>query len=352
MPEEVSNLLLMQGITKRFPGVVALKEVALELRRGEVLALMGENGAGKSTLMKILGGAYPPDEGRIVLHGGQIHLRSVADAKRHGIALIHQELMLAGNLTIADNIFLGNEKRRWGVPGLLDRRRMNDEARRLLDRVGLHAVPTTPVATLTAGQMQMVEIAKALSLDARLIIMDEPTSSLTSAESEHLFRIIDELRRGGISVIYISHRIEEVLRIADRITVLRDGKNVGEIAAAGASHDQIVSMMVGRMFTTRFPQRPAHQFTHDVLVMRDVIVNGSPWPLSFEARRGEIVGFAGLVGAGRTELMQVIFGASPSLGGTMFLEGQPYRPRSTRDAIQRGVFLAPRTASATGLYCR
>src|SRR5688572_43886 len=204
----------MEGITKRFPGVVALSGVSLELRAGEVLALMGENGAGKSTLMKILGGAYLPDEGEIRLDGKPVVLSGVREAKRLGIALIHQELMLAPNLDIAANIFLGNEKSPLGMVGPLPRRRLHAEAARLIERVGLSARPTTPVSSLTTGQMQMVEIAKALSLNARIIVMDEPTSSLTTVESEHLFGIIRKLRSEGIGLVYISHRMDEVLELS------------------------------------------------------------------------------------------------------------------------------------------
>ena len=234
----------MSGITKRFPGVIALRGVSLTLGRGEVLALMGENGAGKSTLMKILGGAQPQDEGTIRVDGTEVLLSGVREAKRLGIALIHQELMLAPNLDISANIFLGSEPGAILAP--LDRRAFHERARGLLARVGLERSPTTPVSELTAGQMQMVEIAKALALKARIIIMDEPTSSLTAGESEHLFAIIRKLRAEGIGIIYISHRMDEVLELADRITVLRDGGYVGDISRSEATHDKIVQMMVGR----------------------------------------------------------------------------------------------------------
>ena len=260
----------MRGITKRFPGVLALEHVSLSLDRGEVLALMGENGAGKSTLMKILGGAYLPDDGEIVIDGQHVVLDGVSAAKRRGIALIHQELMLAPNLDIAANIFLGNEGAS-SLLGPLGRKAMNDRARALIDRVGLHAAPTTPVATLTAGQMQMIEIAKALALDARIIVMDEPTSSLTTAESEQLFKIIRQLREDGIGIIYISHRMDEVLDLADRITVLRDGRFVGDLARKDATHDKIVAMMVGRELSNAyFPTRTANPRDTPVLVVSDL----------------------------------------------------------------------------------
>jgi len=344
--------LEMVGISKRFPGVAALRDVSLHVRGGEVLSLMGENGAGKSTLMKILGGVYPPDEGELRIDGEAVVFRGVADAKKRGIALIHQELMLAPNLDIAGNIFLGNEKRLWGPLAKLDRSAMVTVAERLLRRVGLDSPASTPVFRLTAGQMQMVEIAKALALDARGIIMDEPTSSLTAGESEHLFKIIAQLKAEGIAIIYISHRMEEVLKLSDRISVLRDGRHVGDIRAAEATHDGVVSMMVGRTFSTRFPDRPkalAGQIEPAVLTVENLRVPGAPGGVSFEARRGEILGFAGLVGAGRTELMQVIFGVDAAASGRMLLEGRPYFPRTTRDAIRRGVYLAPEDRKHDGL---
>jgi ribose transport system ATP-binding protein len=351
-------LLEMRGITKRFPGVVALQDVSLTLRPGEVLALMGENGAGKSTLMKILGGAYAPDGGRIAVGGREVVLDGVKAAKRLGIALIHQELMLAPNLDVAGNIFLGNERAARGGAGgggrylaPLPRGRMREIAAGLMRRVGLTVSPSTPVSLLTAGQMQMVEIAKALSADARVIIMDEPTSSLTAGESEQLFKIIRQLRADGIGIIYISHRMEEVLALSDRITVLRDGKYVGDLLRADATHDKIVAMMVGRELSNQyFPPKPDHPAAgQPVLVVRDLVVPGAPAGVSFTAFRGEILGFAGLVGAGRTELMQTLFGVTPALGGSITLDGQPFLPRSTRDAIARGVYLAPEDRKRHGL---
>ena len=341
--------LEMLGITKRFPGVVALKDVSLHVKGGEVLSLMGENGAGKSTLMKILGGAYPPDEGELRIDGQSVIFRNVADAKRRGIALIHQELMLAPNLDIAGNIYLGNERTSFG---LLNRKLMHTLAAALLRRVGLALSPNTPVSQLTAGQMQMVEIAKALSMDARAIIMDEPTSSLTAGESEHLFKIIRVLKSEGIAIIYISHRMEEVMRLSDRITILRDGRYVDDLRADQATHDKIVSLMVGRTFSTRFADRPARTGAHNerpLLLVEDLLVPGAAAGVSFTAARGEILGFAGLVGAGRTELMQVIFGVDAARAGRMVLQGEPYFPRNPRNAIQRGVYLAPEDRKQHGL---
>ncbi len=347
----MTTLLTMRGITKRFPGVMALENVPLSLAAGEVLALMGENGAGKSTLMKILGGAHLPDEGEIAIDGAPVVLSGVREAKRRGIALIHQELMLAPNLDIAANIFLGNERSgRASLLAPLRRAEMNARAAALLLRVGLAMAPTTPVSLLTAGQMQMVEIAKALSNRARIIIMDEPTSSLTAAESDQLFRIIRQLRSEAIGVIYISHRMAEVLEIADRITVLRDGRYVGDLQRQEATHDKIVAMMVGRVLSQQyFPAKSDGAAVEAVLGVHDLLVPGAPQGVSFTALRGEILGFAGLVGAGRTELVETLFGVTKALSGTMTLEGRAFLPRNTREAIARGVYLAPEDRKRHGL---
>jgi ribose transport system ATP-binding protein len=344
-------LLEMRGITKRFPGVVALSDVRLRLAAGEVLALMGENGAGKSTLMKILGGAYRPDGGEILVAGRPVVFEGVRDAKKAGIALIHQELMLAPNLNVAGNIFLGNEWKPAGLLSPLAWRSMNARAAELLKRVGLNRPPTKSVAALTVGEMQMVEIAKALSLDARIIIMDEPTSSLTAGESQKLFQIIRQLKAEGIGIVYISHRMEEVLDLADRVTVLRDGKYVGDLDRAEATHEKLVNMMVGRELSANYfpPKAPLAPDAPVVLSVRHLVVPGSPAKVSFTARKGEIVGFAGLVGAGRTELMQTIFGVTPALGGVIELEGERFVPRKPADAIRRGVYLAPEDRKRHGL---
>lgn len=340
----------MRGITKRFPGVVALSGVSLSLGRGEVLALMGENGAGKSTLMKILGGAQLPDEGQVLLEGKAVELHNVRYAKNLGIALIHQELMLSGNLDIAANIFLGSERPRGGLLLPLPRRKLYAKARGLMQRVGLGLPPSTPVSHLTAGQMQMVEIAKALALDARILIMDEPTSSLTNEESKQLFSIIRQLKSEGMGIVYISHRLDEVLELADRITVLRDGQYVGDLSRAEATHDKVVAMMVGRELSNQyFPTRKAEGPGRPMLVVENLLVPGAPAGVSFTAHEGEILGFAGLIGAGRTELMQTIFGITPALGGSVTLDGKVLLAGSARDAISRGVFLAPEDRKQHGL---
>jgi ribose transport system ATP-binding protein len=357
-------LLEMRGIGKRFVGVVALRGVSLTLRAGEVLALMGENGAGKSTLTKVLAGVHRPDTGEIRIDGKPVLLNGVRDAKRLGIALIHQELMLASNLDIAANLFLGNELAaldaasqgrsasvplwRWLAP--LPGRRIRELSERLLERVGLRLPAATPVSRLTAGQMQLCEIAKALGQRARILIMDEPTSSLTAAESEQLFRIIAQLKAEGMGIIYISHRMDEVLALADRVTVLRDAQHVGDLARAEASRDAIVRLMVGRQLSQQyFPARAPQSQGGVALEARDLLVPGAPSGVSFRAQRGEILGFAGLVGSGRTELVQAIFGATPALSGSLRLEARDFRPLTPRAAIERGVFLAPEDRKKHGL---
>jgi ribose transport system ATP-binding protein len=343
-------LLEMRGISKTFPGVKALDRVSLTLQRGEVLALMGENGAGKSTLMKVLGGAHAPDDGTVLIDGRPVALRHIGDARRLGIALIHQELMLAPNLDITANIFLGNETARPRLWAPVRRGDLRDRTAALLDRVGLRVSPETLVSSLSTGQMQMVEIAKALSLDARILVMDEPTSSLTAAESAHLFAIVRQLRHEGLGIIYISHRIEEVVALADRVAVLRDGKSVGELAGSEATHDAIVALMVGRELSRHyFPTREARPAGDSIFEARDVRVPGGRAPVSFAVARGEILGFAGLVGAGRTELMQTICGVTPAESGVMTLGGAPFTPRTVRDAIDKGVFLVPEDRKRHGL---
>ena len=347
---ETPPLLRMRGITKRFPGVVALQGVSLSLRAGEVLALMGENGAGKSTLMKVLGGVQAPDEGEISIDGTPVVLQNVKASKAHGIALIHQELMLAPNLDISSNIFLGNEGVKGGLLGPLKRSQMCARAAELIAQVGLAMPVTTPVSQLTAGQMQMVEIAKALSTQARIIIMDEPTSSLASAESEQLFRIIRQLKQRGIGIIYISHRMQEVMDLADRITVLRDGRYVGDLKREEASHDKVVAMMVGRELSSEyFPVKRSETSKEVMLEVTNLVVPGAPEGASFSARKGEILGFAGLIGAGRTELMEAIFGVTPARSGRMLLDGKDYRPNVPRQAIDAGVYLAPEDRKRHGL---
>jgi ribose transport system ATP-binding protein len=347
-------LLAMRDVSKRFVGALALDRVSLRLGAGEVLALMGENGAGKSTLMKVLSGVLAPDGGAIEIDGRPVLIGGVRDARRLGIALIHQELLLAPNLDIAANLFLNEELPAGGFPlqrylRPVPRARLHERAAQLLERVGLALPASTPVAQLSTGQMQLCEIAKALGQNARILVMDEPTASLNASESEQLFGIIRQLKSEGIGIIYISHRMDEVLLLADRISVLRDGRHVGDLARDEATHEEVVALMVGRQLSSQyFPVRRA-QRGEVALEVRDLLVEGAPAGVSFEAYQGEVLGFAGLVGSGRTELMEAIFGARPALSGTLRLGGQALRVRSPRQAIERGVYLAPEDRKRHGL---
>jgi ribose transport system ATP-binding protein len=345
-------LLAARAIRKRFPGVQALDGVSLTVRAGEVVALIGENGAGKSTLMKVLAGIYTPDEGELLLDGAPLQLTGVADAMRRGIDLIHQELNLAGNLSVAANLFLGRERLKGGLLGWLDRRAMDDEARRLLARVGLDVPPGRLVGDLPPGQRQLVEIARALAQDARVIIMDEPTSSLTQRETERLFEVVADLKRAGVAVVYISHRLAEVKHIADRVVVLRDGRNSGELSRAEISHERMVQLMVGRDLKQFFRHGHATAETDrpERLEVREVrYADGPAVPVSFGVRAGEIVGMAGLVGAGRTELAEALFGLRPLVGGEVLLDGQHVTLTSPSQAIAAGLLLVPEDRRQHGL---
>jgi ribose transport system ATP-binding protein len=343
----VTPLLEARGISKQFPGVRALDDVSLTVGRGEVLALIGENGAGKSTLLKILAGVQAPDAGALLVDGSPIRFRGVEDALGKGIALIHQELNLADNLDVAGNIFLGREPRRMG---LLDLRRMHHEAKAWLSMVGLGIDPATPLASLPIGRQQLVEIAKALSTNARLLIMDEPTSSLSARETEILFTVVKDLRRRGVSVIWISHRLGEVKELADRVVVLRDGKTAGEIPdRAGIEHDRMIRMMVGRDID-RLARRPSHAPGAIALAVNDLRTPAHPsHALTFDLRAGEIVGIAGLVGAGRTELLTTLFGVTPASAGRIAANGRPVALRSPIDAIRAGIALVPEDRKQQGL---
>lgn len=337
----------MIGIGKRFPGVIALDAVDLEVHAGEVVALAGENGAGKSTLMKILGGVYQPDNGQLVIDGGPVQIRSVADASRCGIGFVHQELNVLDNLTVADNVLLGREPRY--AHYLIDRKKLNEEATKHIKRVGLDIPPETPLANLSIAQQQLVEIAKALSQNARILILDEPTSSLTLTETERLLEIIKELRIEGVSIVYISHRLGEIGEIADRVVILRDGKNAGTLERQEISHDAIVSLMVGRNIQKR--RRESNESIAEIAVeVRDLrTMRYRQQPLSFDVRKGEILGIAGLVGSGRSEAAQAIFGVDRSFGGSFTVHGTVVRTGSVRDAICNGVFLVPEDRRNSGL---
>ena len=345
-PSAPHPLLEVRQVTKRFPGVTALKQVSLTLGCGEVVAVIGENGAGKSTLMKILAGIQTPDSGQILFDGQPVVIDSVQAALGLGIALIHQELNLSDNLDVGANIYLGREPRRWGF---IDHRRIQRDARTSLQQVGLDVSPRTIVNTLTTGRQQMVEIAKALSINARVLIMDEPTSSLSQHETEALYRVVKELRAKGVSIVYISHRLGEVQELADRVVVLRDGENAGELQRAEISHDRMVKLMVGRDLS-QFYVRTSHPLREPLLEVSELVTPAHPGkPLSFTVRGGEIVGLAGLVGAGRTELTRVLFGVDQPLSGTVKVAGKPVHLRSPRDAIAAGMALVPEDRKQHGL---
>ena len=300
-------MLRIEGVRKTFPGVVALDGVDFDLRSGEVHVLLGENGAGKSTLIKMLSGAYRPDSGRIFADGEEVRIHGAQDAEKLGIATIYQEFNLVPDLTVAENIFLGRQPRRFGM---IDRRRMEADAEVLLRRVGLHVSPRARVRELGIARLQMVEIAKALSLDARVLIMDEPTAVLTSEEVDKLFAIVRQLRADGVGVVFITHHLEEIAALGDRVTVLRDGRSVDQVPAS-TPEDELVRLMVGRSIEQQYPrERP------DDRGRRCSPYAGSPatacfHDVSFEVRAGEVVGLAGLVGAGRTEVARAVFGADP-----------------------------------------
>ena len=339
-------LLEVRKVTKRFPGVTALRDVSLQIGEGEVLALIGENGAGKSTLMKILAGVQEPDIGEILIDGSAARIDSVQKAQSRGVALIHQELNLSDNLDVGANIFLGREPLRHG---LIDRKTIRDKSVELLRRVGLNISPNTIVSRLPIGQQQLVEIARALSIDARVLIMDEPTSSLSQHEVERLFEVVKDLRSRGVSIIYISHRLGEVRELADRVTVLRDGENAGDLSREEITHDRMVELMVGRDISEFYARKP-HEPGDVILEVDNLVTPANPGhALSFNVRRGELVGIAGLVGAGRTELLQVLFGVESALAGTIRVGGVTKQFKKPLGAIQSGIALVPEDRKQQGL---
>ncbi|NGO44665.1 sugar ABC transporter ATP-binding protein [Streptomyces ureilyticus] len=351
-PHNEAELLRVEGIRKTFPGVVALDNVDFDLRRGEVHVLLGENGAGKSTLIKMLSGAYRPDAGRVVVGGKEVRVHGAQDAERLGIATIYQEFNLVPDLTVAENIFLGRQPRRFG---LIDRKRMEADAAELLERVGVHVSPRARVRELGIARLQMVEIAKALSLNARVLIMDEPTAVLTSEEVEKLFSIVRRLREGGVGIVFITHHLEEIAALGDRVTVLRDGRSVGQVPAA-TSEDELVRLMVGRSIEQQYPrERPAEQAAERadagaaLLTVEGLTRDGVFHDVSFEVRAGEVVGIAGLVGAGRTEVVRAVFGADPYDRGSVEVAGTRLRGHDVGAAMTAGIGLVPEDRKGQGL---
>lgn len=346
-------LLAMRGITKTFPGVRALHNVSLEVRAGEIHSLMGENGAGKSTLMKILSGAYQADPGgEIVVDGKPVTIDGPLAAKDLGIAVIYQELSLAPNLSVAENIHAGRELRRGGKRfGLIDRAAMARDSEEVLKRLGASFGPETIVGTLSIAEQQLVEIARAVHTRARILVMDEPTTPLSSRETDRLFQLIGQLRAEGLAIIYISHRMAEIYELSDRVSVLRDGTYVGTLARDALSADALVKMMVGRDLSGFYKKEHApYDPGNVVLSVRDVADAGRVRGCSFDLHAGEVLGIAGLVGAGRTELARLIFGAEPRTRGEIRIDGRLLPVRSPREAIDAGLVYLTEDRKRQGLF--
>ncbi len=352
MEERTENtpLLRMEGISKSFPGVRALNNVSLTVKAGTVHALMGENGAGKSTLMKCLFGVYQKDEGHIYLDGQEVSFKSARDALDNGVAMVHQELNQALKRNVMDNIWLGRFPKVSKYIPLTSEKKMLEATKAIFEELDIQVDPRTIMSTMPVSQRQMVEIAKAVSFRARVIVFDEPTSSLTEAEVEHLFKIINMLRDRGCAIIYISHKMEEILRISDEVTIMRDGQLVATKPAKGLSMEEIIRLMVGRELTNRYP--PKDNVVGDVsLEVRDLSAMYSHIrDVSFDAHSGEILGIAGLDGSGRTEVLENIFGIATRKSGTIRLSGQEVRNRNAEESIKNGFALLTEERRATGIF--
>ncbi len=330
-------LLRMEGISKSFPGVNALNQCRFELLSGEVHALVGENGAGKSTMMKVLAGVYQKDTGQIFFKGREVHIPNPRTAQQLGISIIHQELNLMPHLTVAQNIFIGREPRSKSIPFFISDNEINQKTEELFSRMHLKLDPTTKVNNLTVAKQQMVEIAKALSFNAEVLIMDEPTAALTEAEIDELFRLIRELRDRGVGIIHISHRLEELKQISDRVTVMRDGQYINTVKTKETSIDQIINMMVGRTIFETAPEIPEATDLEIVLEVKNLNRGNALKNVSFSLKKGEILGFAGLMGAGRTETARAIFGADTYESGEILIHGARANIRSPRDGVANGI---------------
>jgi len=331
-------VLELEHIRKEYPGVIALKDVTLQLRRGEVLGLIGENGAGKSTLIKCCSGAVVPTSGKIKINGKEYDRMTPQLAAENGIAIIYQEFNNVGELSAAENLFLGRPIRKGAV---IDRKAMEEEAAKAFEQLQIKINPRELVKNLSVGYQQMIEIAKAIQQNAQVLIMDEPSAPLTNNEVENMFKVVELLREKGVSIIYISHRLEEIFRLSDRIEVIRDGEYVDTLITPEATVDQLIKMMVGREMTQKFPERkPCVDKSKVVLELKNVYGNGDE-DMSLKIHAGEVLGLGGLVGAGRTELAEVIFGAKPKTSGQIFLNGEEINPKSPREAIDLGIALVP-----------
>ncbi len=342
---EQDPILEMKQITKTFPGVKALDNVDFDLYHGEVHALLGENGAGKSTLMKVLNGIHQQDSGEIHLYGEQVEFATPSEAQEAGLSIIHQELKLIPDLTVAENIFLGRET----VRGLfVDFADLKEKTAAVLDDLGVEIDPEAKIRDLNIGNQQMVEIAKAVSQEAEILVMDEPTSSLTPEEAELLFGLIERLTEQGLSIVYISHKIEEIFKICDRVTVLRDGKKAGEVEVANSCRDELVKMMVGRDINERFPTIKNNR-TEKILEGANLSVKDKVKNASFEVYKGEVLGIAGLMGAGRTELAKSIYGVYELDEGEIYYKGAPIQINSPKEAIELGFYYLSEDRKTEGL---
>ncbi|MBU3101526.1 MULTISPECIES: sugar ABC transporter ATP-binding protein [Clostridium] len=333
--EEKIPFLEMKGISKCFPGVKALDNINLSLYKGEVLALLGENGAGKSTLIKILGGVYQKDDGKVVIQGSEVDIKNVKEAEKLGISIIHQELSVLPNLTVAENLFLGNEKIN-KVTKKLDKKLMNTMCKDYLKQIGSNVDPEEYVKNISIGEMQMLEIVKAISKNSNIIVMDEPTSALTDTETEKLFKVVEMLKSRDIAIIYISHRLDEIFAICDRINILRDGKYVGEVKVNDVSKDDLITMMVGRKMEEQYPYKKPTNVT-PILKLKDVCLEGLLKSINLEVRAGEILGMSGLMGSGRSEVAKVIFGEYKKTSGSIEMNGKQVNINCPKDAINNGI---------------
>lgn len=328
-------MLKMEGVSKIFPGVKALDNVHIEAYGGEVTALMGENGAGKSTLMKILSGVYQKDEGKIFIDGEEAKIKGIKSAEEYGVTIIHQEMSVINNLTVAENIFLGNEKFN-KFTGKINKKLLVERSKLFLEQIGCNIDPNRLVGSINVGEKQMIEIAKALTKNARVIIMDEPTTALTEVETKNLFKVIDNLKRKGIAIIYISHRMEEIFAICDRVEVLRDGKYAGNALIKDIDNDKLIAMMVGRTIEDQFPYRETKK-GNKILEVSNLTSKAGVNNANFNVKEGEILGVAGLMGSGRTELAKTIFGEYKKDSGTIKLNGKEVNIKSVQEAIDYGI---------------